>query len=1135
VNARLSSAIEDLGDHYEVVVVGSGYGGGIAASRLARAKRQVCVLERGKEFRPGDYPDTGPEVGREFQIDAPHGHVGSRTGLYDMRVNEDFNVFVGCGLGGTSLVNANVSLPAEPWVLDDPVWPAEVREDTDGLLARGYELAREMLRPTPLPDKPRLKKLDALERSAHLVGGSFYRPPINVTFTDGINHVGVEQQGCVLCGDCVSGCNFAAKNTTLMNYLPDAWNHGARIFTKVCVRSLEHRDGRWVVHYQLLDTGRERFDAAELFLTADLVVLAAGTLGSTEILLRSRERGLALSERLGERLSGNGDVLAFGYNGEVEIDGVGWGSRRDARLAPVGPTITGIIDLRRNGDAAAGMVIEEGAAPGGLATFMPEAMAAVATASGTDTDRGLADRVRERQRELVSLVRGPYRGAIRNTQTYLVMAHDDGDGRLELIDDRLRTSWPGVGKKPIFEQIDQRLLEATAALGGTFLRDPIWSRLFGNDLISVHPLGGCPMADDAAAGVVNQKGQVFSGAAGAAVYDGLYVCDGAVVPRPLGVNPLLTISALAERCCALLAAERGWAIDYTLPSKPPAGAPAAAKTGIEFTETMRGFVSTTTTDDYGPAAVAGERDGSRFAFTLTIVSDDLERLVSDPEHEARMVGTVEAPALSPDPIAATDGRFNLFVTDPDQIGTKLMKYRMTLTTEEGRRYLFSGFKSVHDDRGLDTWADTTTLFVTIYDGDSEEAPVAARGILRIAPKDFVRQLTTMQVTNAGGRAERLEATARFGRYFAGVLYDTYGGVFAGPSLLRSDAPPRKKRPLRVTAPELYPFRTEDGVELLLSRYSGGGKGPVVLSHGLGVSSKIFSIDTIETNLLEFLFAHGYDVWLLDFRASIDLPAATTQFSADDVARHDYPAAVAEVRRVSRVDSVQMVAHCYGSTTFVMALLAGLEGVRSAVCSQIGPHVVAPALTRLKSGLHVPNALQALGIESLTTDARADEKWWERLYDHALELYPMQAEEHCDSAVCHRITFMYSLLYEHDQLNTATHDALHEMFGVANMRSFDHLARMVRAGKVVSFDGDDAYLPHLDRMAIPITFIHGAENQCFLPHSTELTYEALRQRNGAGLYQRHLIANYGHIDCIFGKNASRDVYPLILRQLESTGA
>src|SRR5205085_1324933 len=171
-------------------------GGGIAASRLARAGRDVCVLERGKEFVPGEYPDTIHEVTHELQVDSPEGHVGSRTGLYDLRANPDQNVFVGCGLGGTSLVNANVALEADPRVFEDPVWPEEIRADSGGLLAQGYEWAREMLRPTPLPDSIDLKKLDALERSSGATGGRFYRPPINVNFEDQVNHVGVHQQAC---------------------------------------------------------------------------------------------------------------------------------------------------------------------------------------------------------------------------------------------------------------------------------------------------------------------------------------------------------------------------------------------------------------------------------------------------------------------------------------------------------------------------------------------------------------------------------------------------------------------------------------------------------------------------------------------------------------------------------------------------------------------------------------------------------------------------------------------------------------------------------------------------------------------------------------------------------------------------
>src|SRR6187200_1625873 len=120
-----------------------------------------------------------------------------------------------------------------------------------------------------------------------------------------------------------------------------------------------------------------------------------------------------------------------------------------------------------------------------------------------------------------------------------------------------------------------------------------------------------------------------------------------------------------------------------------------------------------------------------------------------------------------------------------------------------------------------------------------------------------------------------------------------------------------------------------------------------MTHGLGVSSAIFTIDTIETNLLEYLFAWGYDVWLLDYRASIELPSSRAQFTADDVATRDYPAAVEKVRALTGADSVQVVAHCFGATTFSCAMLAGLQGVRSAVISQISTDVIVPSGARLK--------------------------------------------------------------------------------------------------------------------------------------------------------------------------------------------
>jgi cholesterol oxidase len=703
-----------------------------------------------------------------------------------------------------------------------------------------------------------------------------------------------------------------------------------------------------------------------------------------------------------------------------------------------------------------------------------------------------------------------------------------------LVNDELRVDWPSVGDQPIFEKANDKLFEAGKPLGGKYVENPIWTKLFEHELITVHPLGGCVMGSDASQGVVNHKGQVFSGNSGAGTYDGLYVSDGSVIPRPLGVNPLLAISALAERCCVLAAKDRKWTIDYTLPSAPKAAA-AAATPGIEFTETMKGYFSTAVKDDFKKGEEQGKASKSSFAFTVTVTSDDLPAMLTDTSHQASIVGTVTAPALSPHPLTVTEGVFNLFVDDPDKVGQRLMKYSMKLSSDEGKTFYFYGYKVTHSDTGLNVWADTSTLYITVYDGPAASSPVLAKGILHIEPADFARQMTTLKVTNTDDLLQRLKYTAQFGEFFGNAIFQTYGGILAKSSVFNPDAPPRKKRPLRVSAPELHYFNSlVDGVPLRLTRYRGGSKGPVILSHGLGVSSLIFSIDTIDTNLTEYLFAHGYDVWLLDYRASIDLPSSFQQASADDIATRDYPPAIDKVLAVTGAETVQMVVHCFGSTTFFMSMLSGsAQHVRSIVCSQISNNVIAVPGTRFKSGLHVPSALDALGIKSLTayTDTHAD--WKDRLFNDALKLYPLEYKEHCNSPVCHRITFLYSLLYEHAQLNEATHDALHEMFGVASIKSLEHLSLLVRTKHLVDFAGKEVYMNHLDRLALPICFIHGAENQCFLPISTQLTFEALREKNGTQLYSRHVIPGYGHIDCIYGKDAVRDVYPFMLNHLEAT--
>jgi cholesterol oxidase len=1170
--ARLSSSAGNVAPEYPIVVVGSGYGGGIAASRLARAGQRVCVLERGREYLRGEFPDTEVEAARETQATLPHqgvlgGRLGSPLALLDFHVDKEINVLRGCGLGGTSLINANVALEADPKVFADPRWPPELIADLDTRLQEGYRHAREVLDPKPYPeDWPQLAKLEAHRKSAEAMGERFVRVPINVSFEDKVNPFGVEQPKCNLCGDCTPGCNVGAKTTVAVSYLADAWNHGAEIFTEISVDRIAARtDGKWDVHYTLVGAGRERFEPrAEMVVVAKVVILAAGTLGSTEILLRSRAAGLSLSDRLGYGFSGNADVLGFGYNTDQPIHGVGIGSRDTRDHEPVGPTITCAIEGRTpDRPLAEQFIIEDAALPAALEGIYPSTFRAAALTWGTDTDFGLADEIAERRRVLTSRLRGAYHGAVAHTQTFLGMGVDSGKGQMYLDGHgRFRIAWPGVEHEPIISNINAKMHDATAALGGTWIPNPLWHNHLESRLITVHPLGGCSMGVDAEAGVTNHKGQVFAGPSGEAVHDNLYVADGSVIPVPLGVNPLLTISAVAERNIALLAEREGWTIPYELHHRPstPRPVPGRIGVGVRFTERMAGFVGACP-ELFDPsdqaryraaceaAFAGGEAAGSTLAFILTLISDDLDGTLADPYKRMRFDGVVEAPSLAPAPLQVSDGWFQLLSEDPHELNTTNMIYEMVLTAEDGRRWSFRGVKFVHDDPGFDLWSDTTTLYVDVRplpattgtgtgmgtDPGASDPSVgeALRGILRIAARDFRKQLRTMAVIGTESKLEKIAAMVKFGRFFAGSLFETYADVFAHPVVFDPKAPARLRRPLRVDPPSIHYFFTSDGEQLCLTRYRGGNKGPVMLVHGLGVSSGIFTVDTIDTNLTEYLVAHGYDVWLLDYRASIDLPGSGARSNGDQVATIDLPEAVAKVRELTGAVTIQMVVHCFGATTFFMSALAGkLPDVRAAVASQVAAHVDAATIVRLKSGLHMPQVLEKLGVESMTAYTDTEAPWYERLYNRALAVYPVEEEERCDSATCHRVSFMYSLLYEHDQLAVATHDTLHELFGVANIEAFEHLAQIVRRKHVVDAAGKDVYMPGVGHLGYPIRFIHGAQNACYLPSSTEKTLEWLREHNDPSLYSRVVIPDFGHIDCIFGKHAATAVYPHILEHLEN---
>lgn len=487
--------------------------------------------------------------------------VGSEQGLFDVRLGDDMHVLVGCGLGGGSLINAGVALRPDPRVFEDPVWPGQIAQD--GLLDKGFELARQWLNPARDPEAFGHTKVQALAKAASAVDSQPVAPEVLVSFEDAVSAGGIEQPACTRCGDCCGGCNVGAKNTVAMIYLPDAVRHGAELFTGAKVSHIEKTSsGTWHVHVRDMNP-EDRSASSERQLSAQRVILSAGTLGSTEILLRSRDRGLDVSSRIGERFSANGDIIAFGYDADVTVNAIGVGAPIKEGLSPVGAAVSAQLELKDADNLNNGVCVQEGVLPSNLAPMLPVMFVPNGRLLGA----------------LKSLISGVYKGPLSRLQTFFAVSHDSASGRFVLEKNNLVLRWPNAKDEPVFKRLDELLGKLVAQIGGAYIKNPLAGSVMGHQPATAHPLGGCGIGHDARTGVVDHKCRVFCGSGDStAVHDGLYVVDGAVIPRSLGVNPLLTITALAERAMLHFAADNG--IKSDLQPRQSDASVAASKPGL---------------------------------------------------------------------------------------------------------------------------------------------------------------------------------------------------------------------------------------------------------------------------------------------------------------------------------------------------------------------------------------------------------------------------------------------------------------------------------------------------------------------------------------------------------------------------
>ncbi len=520
-------------EHFDWVIVGSGFGGSVSALRLAEKGYSVLVLEKGRRFDAADFPDTNWDLRRWLWMPK----LGMR-GFFQMSFFEHATIFHGVGVGGGSLTYANTLPTPTQGFFRAPSWSG--LGDWERELAPHYATARRMLGAATNPTWTRADRVlaeiaaDLGRKDQHKATdvGVYFGEPGKRVADPYFGGKGPERVGCTFCGACMTGCKVGAKNTLDRNYLYLAERLGAQVKAETEVTAVRPREGGGYA----LET---RGPSGKGTVTAERVVLAGGVLGTVPLLLdmQADPGGLPLlSPRLGKAVRTNSEALI----GVVAPD-----EREDLTR---GVAITSILHTDEHSHVEP---VRYGPGSSFFRTMvMPHAPGPTVMGRALSAARGFARDPVRWARVLTT------RHWMEKTQLLLYMRTLEGTLTLE----RGRNAWTGfqrglVTRLGAGEEAPKAFMaEATdvaerfaAKLGGKTVT--MLTELLLGVPSTAHILGGATMGRDAGEGVIDADHQVFG-------YPGLYVIDGAAVSANPGVNPSLTITALAERAMTRIAARQ---------------------------------------------------------------------------------------------------------------------------------------------------------------------------------------------------------------------------------------------------------------------------------------------------------------------------------------------------------------------------------------------------------------------------------------------------------------------------------------------------------------------------------------------------------------------------------------------------
>ncbi|KAM7512686.1 hypothetical protein LguiB_011561 [Lonicera macranthoides] len=1101
-------------DGYDAVVVGSGYGGSVVACRLSMAGVKVCLVEKGRRWEAKDFPTNSLEMMKAFRMENRDSRInfGPNNALFQVYMQEDSLAAMACGLGGGSLVNAGVMLRTPVRAKRNPKWPKEWERDWEICEASASSMLRTQSIPIKFPNAKIMEQI--VGEGCEEISQIPLKLSVNFDVEELPSNSGNSNKtsSCIACGNCLSGCPYNAKNSTDKNYLASAIEAGCSIKTECQVQYVvknpyddddildeentsKKKRRRWLVFFNETD-----------YITSDFVILSGGVFGTVKILFESKARGLRISERLGLGLSCNGNNVAYLAGSSAPLKAYGLDRKQLMKTSfeeRPGPAISSAYN------SSSGFTIESAVLPTAYPYMLFKGIGTYGWPSGYWFLHGIIDKIK-------------HIFGLKDSQAMVLntMGYDNSNGKIMFDKDTNRISFHAP-HDPLLQRKIDAFQKLTKKLGGILFMSKYRST-------SVHLLGGCNASVDRSNGVCNPNGQVFDDKSPSTttVHPGLYACDASLIPCSIGINPCLTIATMAEHVSRRLVEDvfeyKGKEDKEFILENVDLKAGPIISSKVVFKETMRGRVG-----GMPCMAYLKLRMNSK-------ISKDFDKMSlvfgnSHPLLRGKVGGYVVCSAIENDRLHVLDGEVDLCEVDVRAPYTQYMHYRLLLAASSGSKYIIVGKKVMNPYLlGLYGWKESTTMhvrFKKVARNSEREEMVNLKGELHISMVELLKSVISIEGKKRAMFVCRL-LLSLLRTYILQVPRGSVQGFTPSEFV---------QRPYPTST--LHEIKTEDRFIVSCKEWKSNEcssktvNNPVLLINGYATESSW--LPTEPNDLVRTLVQLGHDTWLLQPR--LHPSNSSNDFTIEDIARFDIPSVINKILEMNgKSTKVHVVAHCVGGLSIHMALMGGhisATQIASLSCTNSSMFFKLTPSSTFKMWLPlIPMSMAILGknktlplFETLKTSPR------QRLLKSIARFMPRY--ERCTCNECEVLSGVFGNAFWHGNISASLHYWLNKtsLPGLP-MAAFPHLRKICNAGFIVDKNGQNKYLIHPERMALPTLYISGGRTLLVTPKTSFLANNYMKLHQPSFRHERVVIDGFGHSDLLIGEESYKKVFPHILSHI-----